>query len=126
MTENKNSKRVRRDIFGPRPRSTAKALSRISLFGPPPLLEKEDAANYQKFLSYALIDLKPNDILEEIWCLDVVNLSWEVIRWHRLKAKLLNWEFEHWADSIERIDRFAMNAEARRNAALREIDRHRT
>jgi hypothetical protein len=28
-------------------------------------------------------------------------------------------------DTIERIDRFAMNAEARRNAALRELDRHR-
>jgi hypothetical protein len=29
-------------------------------------------------------------------------------------------------DSFERIDRMVMNAEARRNAALRELERHRT
>jgi glutamyl/glutaminyl-tRNA synthetase len=29
-------------------------------------------------------------------------------------------------DNIERVDRMIMNAEARRNAALREVDRHRS
>jgi hypothetical protein len=131
-------------------------------FGPPPLIEGED-------------------VLEEIWVRDVVDLTWETLRMRRFKAQLLasatskglerilqragnNWTEDRdlsrrWAvrdrqaikqvdkrlatmgltieaitaetfvvmiDNIERVDRMIMNAEARRNAALREVDRHRS
>jgi hypothetical protein len=33
--------------------------------------------------------VKPADVLEEIWVRDIVDLSWEVLRWRRLKASLL-------------------------------------
>ena len=33
--------------------------------------------------------MKPSDIIEDIWVRDVVDLTWEIFRWRRLKAKLL-------------------------------------
>jgi hypothetical protein len=31
----------------------------------------------------------PSDVIEEIWTRDVVDITWEVLRWRRLKAGLL-------------------------------------
>ena len=150
------------------------------LFGPPPLIEGEDAAAYNQLHARISAAVKPKDVLEEIWVRDVVDLTWETLRMRRFKAKLLasatstglerilhragnNWTQDRdlsrqWAvrdrqaikqvdkrlatmgltieavtaetffamiDDIERVDRMIMNAEARRNAALREVDRHR-
>jgi hypothetical protein len=151
------------------------------LFGPPPLIEGEDAAAYNQLHARISGAVKPKDVLEEIWVRDVVDLAWEILRMRRFKAKLLasatstglqrilkratTWMLEaqglsqRWAardpqaikqvdkqlaimgltmeavtaetffvmiNDIERIDRMIMNAEARRNAALREVDRHRS
>lgn len=157
-----------------------------SLFGPPPLFEGEDAAAYQKLLERFTADTKPEDIFDEMWVRDVVDLTWETRRLRRLKAHLLTCAMrdqlslilepiniveegsdrelsaheiaELWAardpraieevneqlsskgltlehiaalalsariEDFERIDRMIMNAEARRNAALRELERHR-
>ena len=154
-------------------------LARLDFYGLPPLLEGEDAAAYNELLMRISGAVKPTDVLEEIWVHDVVNLSWEVLRWHRLKANLITSTTykgveailklligandadvlaKAWARrdadavkevkkqiksaglsmdaavaqtvairlaEIERIDRMTMNAELRRNAVLREIDRHR-
>jgi hypothetical protein len=155
-------------------------LSRVVFFGPPPLLEGEDAKAYDELLAGVSGAVKPADVLEEIWVSDIVNLTWEISRWHRLKANLITasthlgvkavlapiqsefgeagWLAESWAKGtpdainkvkerlasaglsmdavmahtfaakiteIERFDRLTMNAEIRRNAALREIEHHR-
>jgi len=182
--------------------ATSIAPSRLSLFGPPPVLEGEDSAAYDKLLESVSGAVKPTDIVEEIWCRDVVDLTWEIFRWRRLTTALFtaaapdaltgvlaalmrrkttetdgmaglpNLDFtmglrppspeeklvKKWAtrnpaaidrvnklmasanlkmdivmakalvaefDHIERIDRLATIAEGRRNAVLREIDRHR-
>ena len=107
-------------------KSTPNALTRVSIFGEPPLLGDEDPANYQKFLARVSKDIRPTDVLEEIWIRDIVDLSWEALRWRRLIASLLKAQGIHnCIDHVERINKLAMAAEARRNAALREIDRHR-
>jgi hypothetical protein len=147
-------------------------------FGPPPLVEGEDAAAYHELLARVSGAVGPSDMLEEIWVRDVVDLVWEASRLRRLKSSLIDasiheglteilrifvgWDAEELAkswvrndvkareeinkmltsagltmesaaaqtlalkiDVIERIDRMITNAEARRNAVLREIDRHR-
>ena len=159
--------------------STEVKETRLTLFGPPPLLPGEDTAAYDELLARVSGAVKPADVLEEIWVRDVVDLVWETFRLRRLKANLLDanahrglerilvtflgWDdakslAASWAqrdrsaikqvdkllasagltmdavmaqtlsvkvDDIERIDRMIMGAEARRNLALRELDRHR-
>jgi len=104
-----------------------------SLFGPAPLIEGEDAAAYDEFLAKISSAVKPKDFLEELWIRDVLDLSWEALRMRRIKARLLKsalspgfYDYSTTIDSVERIDRMVMNAEARRNSALREIERHRS
>jgi hypothetical protein len=62
-----------------------KSLSRLSPFGPPPPLEGEDSMAYDELLARVSGDLKPNDFVEEIWIRDVVDLTWEIFRWRRLR-----------------------------------------
>ena len=64
---------------------------------------------------------------------DVIDLAWEALRLRRLKALLLTSAAPEGLtelltpaiDRVERIDRMIMLAEARRAAALQEIERHR-
>ena len=151
-----------------------------SFFGPPALLLDEDARFYDELAARIGAQVKPADILEEIWVRDVVDLVWEALRLRRLKASLLTSTAhtglrriigarlsilaeeelpKRWAHNepnarkqvdallkssnldmdavmantlayqlrdIERIDRLLASAELRRNAVLREIERHRT
>jgi hypothetical protein len=147
-------------------------------FGPPPLLEGEDAAAYDDLLARISTVEKPANIIEDIWVRDYVDLTWEILRLRRLKAALLKATahigleivlkplldegigelVEAWArgersavqqvksilssagltmdaviaaamseqiETLERIERMLAMLEARRNAILREIDRHR-
>jgi hypothetical protein len=163
---------------------TAQAIERLGRavsLGPPPLIEGEDAPAYYQLRDRIAAAVKPRDILEEIWVRDIADLSWEVLRLRRLKARYLTaqvaaqirgylkgpcgtsqaqklsveWEagdprvsarvdellatsdsptvesitaqvFLGLSEHFERIDRMTMNAEARRNAALRENERHRS
>ena len=152
---------------------------------PAPLLPGEDATEYAKFTAQFLAAAKPRDFIEEILARDAIDLSWEILRYRRLKAGLLrmassavvrrvaerfSFEARHqigwqansadkWTDgdaamrkrfeklletaglgmddvmaealsskidTFERIDRMLASSEARRNNALREIDRHRS
>jgi hypothetical protein len=159
--------------------STSASITRLDVFGPPPLLGGEDAAAYNELLVRVSAAVKPTDIVEEIWVRDIVDLAWEVFRLRRIKAGLLaaatqneikrvlakflsdgdaqevarDWTlndknarevvqayfdmvsltldgataraFEMKIKNIELIDRMIASAEARRNIALREIERHR-
>ena len=70
-------------------KSKSKALSPISIFGPAPILEGEDSAAYVELLARVSGDVKPTDIVEEIWIHDVVNLTWEIFRCRRLRTSLI-------------------------------------
>jgi hypothetical protein len=61
----------------------------LALFGPPPLLEGEDAVAYDEFLARVRAAVKPVDIIDEIFIADVVSLEWEVLRCRRLKWNLI-------------------------------------
>jgi hypothetical protein len=86
----------------------------LGLFGPSPIMEGEDIGLYDELLTRISTAIKPNDILEDIWVREDVDLVWEIFRLRSIKL-----------DDIERIDRMIAIAEARRNAILREINRHR-
>jgi hypothetical protein len=102
-------------------------------FGPPPLIAGEDPAQYEAIRTQILAAVQPLDFLEEILVNDVVNLVWETRRLRRLMRNVLNGdnenvltgEFTLRIETAERIDRMIAGDEARRNVALREIDRHR-
>ena len=64
-------------------------VQRFAIFGPPPLLEGEDAALYDDLLGRMCAAVKPVDIIDEMFVADVVFLEWEIMRWRRLKFSLL-------------------------------------
>ena len=64
-------------------------VQRLALFGPPPLLEGEDAAAYDQLLARICAAVKPVDIIYEIFIADVVFSEWEVLRLRRLKWSLI-------------------------------------
>jgi hypothetical protein len=117
--------------------------ARLDLFGPPPLIEGEDAAAYDELLLRISAAVKPADILEDIWVREIVDLVWSAFRLRRFKTSPINWVNDILAsagrttngivvralsvnlDHVERIEHMIAVAETRRNAILREIDRHR-
>src|SRR5215469_14492953 len=64
-------------------------VQRLTVFGPPLLLEGEDAAAYDELLARICAAVKPADIIDEIFIADIVSLEWEVLRWRRLKWTLM-------------------------------------
>lgn len=157
----------------------------LKLFGPPLLIYGEDPRAYNDLLKQVSNTVKPKDFFEKSWVQDFVYLTWDIIRWRRAKADLVNSNLHHgreavfkrprspalplpipvrdfdvntWigknavainqvnayvADSgslvgetiaetiahqipnLDWFERTIANAEARRNAILREIERHR-
>lgn len=61
----------------------------LALFGPPLLLEGEDAAAYDEFLVRIHAAVNPANIIDEMFIVDVVSSEWEVLRWRRLKLSLI-------------------------------------
>jgi hypothetical protein len=61
-----------------------------SFFGAPPLLKGENPKSYNQLLAGVTADVAPSDSLERIWTNDVVQQTWEAIRWQRLKTAGLN------------------------------------
>jgi hypothetical protein len=59
------------------------------VFGPPLLLEGEDAAAYDELLGRICAAVKPVDIIDEMFIADIAALEWEVLRWRRLKWSLM-------------------------------------
>ena len=64
-------------------------VQRLAVFGPPLLLEGEDAAAYDELLARVCAAVKPADIIDEMFIADIVALEWEVLRWRRLKRTLM-------------------------------------
>jgi hypothetical protein len=60
-----------------------------AIFGPPPILEIEDAAAYEALIKRLSADIKPKDIIEKGWVRDLGDLTWEIRRWRNIKASLI-------------------------------------
>jgi hypothetical protein len=80
--------------------SAPKAVSRHSLFGPPPMLEGEDAAAYDELFGRVCAAVRPVDVIDEMFIADVVALEWEALRWRRLKLSLIR------AHALEALENF--------------------
>jgi hypothetical protein len=65
------------------------ASKKWDLFGPPQLIDGEDGGVYQQLHERVSLGVKPADIFEEIFVRDFVDLTWEVLRWRRLKSSLM-------------------------------------
>jgi hypothetical protein len=70
--------------------SASKALSRPELFGPPPILEGENAKDYYELLERVFSAIGPTDFIEEIWARDLTDVVWSMFRWRRILAALLD------------------------------------
>jgi hypothetical protein len=68
---------------------TPKEISRWSLFGPPPVLEGEDAAAYDELFGRVCAAVRPVDVVDEMFIADVVASEWEFLRWSRFKLSLI-------------------------------------
>jgi hypothetical protein len=73
---------------------------RLALFGPPPLIEGEDAAAYDQLLARIFAAVKPVDVIDEIFIADVAPSEWEVLRLRRLKWSLIR------APALEALENF--------------------
>ena len=80
--------------------SVPERAQRLALFGPPPLIEGEDAAAYDQLLARVCAAVKPVDIIDEIFIADVVPSEWEVLRLRRLKWSLIR------APALEALENF--------------------
>ena len=59
------------------------------IFGPAPILEKEDSAEYELLLERHYTDVKPKDIAEESYIHDGAYWTWELRRLRRMKICLI-------------------------------------
>jgi hypothetical protein len=64
-------------------------VQRLAVFGPPLLLESEDAEAYDELLGRMCAAVKPVDVIDEMLVADIVALEWEVLRWRRLNRTLM-------------------------------------
>jgi hypothetical protein len=55
---------------------------------PPSLVNFEDSATYGQLAARITAAVAPENVIEEIWVRDVVDLVWDVVRLRRLKAGL--------------------------------------
>ncbi len=123
-------------------------------WGPPPIVETETEEEYWSFAAAIAHDLEPVDSIMTLLVKDVVDHSWEIRRLRRHKTQLavlakfkINQGlspkdkkhnetalatahgearlFVEDLDTFETIDRLVGLAEARRMAALKEIERYR-
>jgi hypothetical protein len=87
-------KRIKRTRSDRKAKSESKSMTpaparRFRLFGPPQILEGEDAASYDELLARICDAIRPVDTIEEMFTADVVSMEWEVLRWRRLKWTLV-------------------------------------
>jgi hypothetical protein len=90
-------------------RTSAPRAQRFAFFGPPPLLEGEDAALYDDFVGRMYAAVKPVDIIDELYLADVVALEWEIMRYRRLSFSLLQASAH---DALEEFLKQQLNYEA--------------
>jgi ribosomal protein S12 methylthiotransferase accessory factor YcaO len=71
---------------------------RMILFGPAPILKGEDSEAYDSLFTRISMDVKPTDIIEEMWIKDVADITWDILRYRRVKK---NWLAALKSDALE-------------------------
>ena len=70
------TERVRLNQKAKSNKSTPAPVRPLALFGPPLLLEGEDAAAYDELVARMCAAVNPVDVLEEMFVADIVFLQW--------------------------------------------------
>ena len=60
------------------------------IFGNPPLIYGEDIKDYEALEHHILSTISPCDAMEQIWTRDIVDARWEIMRYKKIKASILN------------------------------------
>src|SRR3954452_12204679 len=60
-----------------------------TIFGAPILLEGEDPAQYKALADHFRGYIEPRDFLEFMWVHEIINYTWESVRYRRAKTSLL-------------------------------------
>jgi hypothetical protein len=72
--------------------TSSKTLGWHGLFGPPSVLDGEDAAVYDELFGRACAAVRPVDVIDEMLIVDVVSWEWEILRLRRAKTDLIQRE----------------------------------
>ncbi len=77
------------------------------------LLPGEDLRDYEAIRQMMVDDIQPQTNIEWLWTLDLIELSWEILRYRRLKNRILDTHRVAAIDAIlRRLDGEGMPAEA--------------
>ncbi len=60
----------------------------VRFFGEPPLVGNESRRDYDIFFDAVVSDVRPTDAIEWLYTVDVINLSWEILRERRFKSDI--------------------------------------
>jgi hypothetical protein len=71
------------------------------LFGPPPVLSSEDSNAYDAVMVRFVESIKPKDFIEQMFIKDLTDSTWEIRRYSRHKALLVEREFDALAEEAE-------------------------
>jgi len=121
----------------------------VGLLSKPALLPGEDPNHYDALFSQLAHSVKPADIMEWLWVRDITDLTWDTIRYRRLKtmwikannlespsmsthvSRLFGREMSEFRatisafGSLQILEHMQASAEFRRNNTLREIESRR-
>jgi hypothetical protein len=64
------------------------------VLGKPPLLANEDPNQYDALLAELARGVKPGDVVDWLWVKDIGDLTWDIIRYRRIKAAHVNGRFK--------------------------------
>jgi hypothetical protein len=64
------------------------------LLGKPAMLANEDPSDYDALLDALASEVKPRDLIERLWVKDIADLTWEILRYRRIKAARINGQFK--------------------------------
>jgi hypothetical protein len=122
----------------------------MTVLGTLPLLQGEDAADYERLRATVIAEMKPADFMEMIWTNDIIYLEWEIVRFRRAKANYIRElaapdlipgltlklgesgphidvakSIAANIDTLEPLERMIAMMEQRRNAAYHQAEQHR-
>ena len=78
----------------------APRMADLSFLGAPPLIPGELAEDYERLLADLTNAMKPIDVMESIWTRDIVDLQWDIMRFRRIKADLIDLKREHLIEQV--------------------------
>jgi len=83
------------------------------------VLPGEDFEDYEFIKQMMIHDVSPRTNIEWLWTLDLVELSWEILRYRRLKQKVLELYRENAIQTIlQRVDGAGMPPDVSRKVSI--------